>query len=85
MDFSGTSTYSMDVPVGTYIVVAYSIGGGGFPDGLPGGYTQAVPCGMLPGCDDHSPIKVTVTAGATLTDIDPADWYAPDGTFPPKP
>jgi hypothetical protein len=82
---AGTFTYSLTVPVGTYTVVAYTIGGGGFPDGLPGGYTQMVPCGLGASCTDHTLIVVTVTAGSTMTDVDPGDWYAPTGTFPPRP
>jgi hypothetical protein len=79
------STYTFDLPVGTYHVVAYSIGGGGFPTGLAGGYSQFVPCGLSVDCTDHSLINVTVTAGATASGVDPGDWYAPDGSFPPMP
>jgi len=28
-------------------------------------------------CKDHSLVPVTVSAGATVVDIDPADWYLP--------
>ena len=35
---AGQSTYQLGVPTGMYTVVAYSIGGGGFPSGLAGGY-----------------------------------------------
>jgi hypothetical protein len=79
------STYTIDLPAGTYNVVAYSIGGDGFPTGLSGGYSQAVPCGLSVDCTDHSLIDVTVTAGATSSGVDPGDWYAPDGSFPPMP
>jgi hypothetical protein len=79
------STYTFDLPVGTYHVVAYSIGGDGFPTGLSGGYTQAVPCGLSVACTDHSLIDVTVTARTTSSGVDPGDWYAPDGSFPPMP
>ena len=47
--------------------------------------SQAVPCGLSVTCTDHSLITVSVTAGATLTGIDPNDYYAPDGTYPPMP
>lgn len=79
------NTYTFGLPVGSYHVVAYTHGGGGFPDGLPGGYTQAVPCGLSASCTDHSLITVTVTAGATTSGVDPNDYYAPDGSFPPMP
>lgn len=79
------SSYTFDLPVGTYHVVAYSIGGDGFPTGLAGGYTQFVPCGLSADCTDHSLINVTVMGGATISGVDPGDWYAPDGSFPPMP
>ena len=87
--------YSIDVPAGTYYAVSYphegvpgntgqvdsySLGGGPFA----GGYTQMVPCGLAVGCDDHTLIPVSVTAGQTIV-VDPGDWYAPEGTFPPMP
>ncbi len=87
--------YSMDVPPGTYHVVSYlhegvagntgqvdsyTLGGGPFA----GGYTQMVPCGLAVGCDDHSLLPVTVSAGQIVA-ADPGDWYAPEGTFPPMP
>lgn len=82
----GASTYQIDnLPVGSYHIVAYTLGGGAFPVGLPGGYTQAVPCGLSVGCTDHSLIAVQVNAGATTPNANPQDWYAPDGTFPAYP
>jgi hypothetical protein len=77
--------FTLDLPVGSYHVVAYSLGGTGFPTGIAAGYSQAVPCGLSVTCTDHSLITVSVTAGATLTGIDPNDYYAPDGTYPPMP
>ena len=82
---AGQSTYQLGVPTGTYTVVAYSIGGGSFPAGLAGGYSQAVSCGLTASCTDHTLIPVTVNADATLTNINPGDWYADAGTFPPMP
>jgi hypothetical protein len=82
---AGQGSYSFDLPVGTYHVVAYTLGGGGYPSGLAGGYSQAVPCGLSVSCTDHSLINVVVTAGATTANVNPGDWYAPAGTFPPKP
>lgn len=87
--------YSLDVPAGTYNVVAYPYEGtpgttgrvdsytpGGGP--FAGGYTQMVPCGLAVGCDDHTLLQVEVPAGQSVT-ADPGDWYAPEGSFPPMP
>jgi hypothetical protein len=65
---------------GKYHIVAYVIGGA-----PAGGYTQMVPCGLSADCTDHSLIDVTVEAGKDTPNVNPADWYAPDGTFPPMP
>ena len=78
-------TYTFDLPVGTYHIVAYSIATDAFPGGIASGYTRAVLCGLAPECADHSLIEVTITAGTTIPDINPGDAYAPDGTFPPMP
>lgn len=75
------STYQIDnLPAGYYEVVAYT-----FDGRLAGGYTQAVPCGLSVECTDHSLIQVPVNSGQTVTGVDPGDWYAPAGTFPPPP
>lgn len=74
-----------DLPPGTYHVVAYTVGGGGFPQGLAGGFTQAVACGSGPTCTDHSLIDVTVTPGQQAAGINPGDWFAPSGAFPQFP
>jgi len=82
----GQSTYQIDdLPVGTYHVVAYSMGGSGFPAGLAGGYSQYVLCGMQQACVDHALVDAPVNAGQVTGNIDPQDWYAPDGTFPAYP
>lgn len=65
---------------GFYHVVAYVLDGS-----LAGGYTQAVPCGLSVECTDHSLIDVTVEAGEDTPGVDPGDWYAPEGAFPPMP
>lgn len=76
-----TSVYQFDgLPAGTYYVVAYVAGGD-----YGGGYTQAVPCGISVNCNDHSLIPVVVTGGQVTVGVDPQDWYAPEGTFPPNP
>jgi hypothetical protein len=69
-----------NLPPGVYQVVAYVLDGT-----LSGGYSQAVPCGMAANCSDHTLINVQVNAGAETTGIDPGDWYAPPGAFPPDP
>ena len=71
-----------DVPPGLYTIVAYVLDG---PAGLSGGYSRAVPCGLSVQCADHTLIEVEVRAGETLTNIDPVDWYAPEGSFPEDP
>ena len=91
----GQGQFSLNVPAGTYYLVAYpyegtagntgqvdsyTLGGGPFA----GGYTQMVPCGLASGCDDHTLLQITVPEGQTVT-ADPGDWYAPEGTFPPMP
>ncbi len=65
---------------GVYHIVAYTMDGN-----LAGGYSQAVPCGLSVGCNDHSLIDVTVEAGKDVPFINPGDWYAPEGSFPPMP
>jgi hypothetical protein len=74
-----------DLPVGTYHVVAYTLGGGSFPAGLAGGYTQAVLCGYTEDCTDHSLIPVEVTGGGDTPNINPKDWVFADSGFPPMP
>ena len=75
------ATYLIEgLPPGVYQVVAY-VGTGG----LAGGYTQAVPCGLSVECSDHSLIPVQVLSGQETGNVDLADWYAPEGSFPPNP
>ncbi len=84
----GSSTYIIgDVPAGLYHVVAYVAPGApaGMPIGLAAGYSNAVACGLRFGCDDHGLLPVVVGSGEAVTGIDPQDWYAPEGTFPPMP
>jgi hypothetical protein len=77
----GQDTYIINnLPPGVYQVVAYLK-----EDRLVAGYSQAVPCGLSVDCNDHSLINVTVKAGENTAGVDPGDWYAPDGTFPPNP
>jgi hypothetical protein len=79
----GTSTYQIDnLPPGNYHVVAYPMTA---PTSLSGGYSQAVPCGLSVDCTDHSLIGVQVVGGQVASDVNPQDWYAPEGTFPAYP
>jgi hypothetical protein len=66
---------------GTYHLIAYTDGS----DAAGGAYTEYVRCGLKASCSDHALIGVTVGAGQTVRDIDVSDWYAPAGTFPPRP
>lgn len=75
------STFQLDVDPGTYYFIAYPKGN----SPLSGAYTKAVPCGLSVSCNDHSFILVTVKGGETNKEVQVKDWYAPDGTFPPKP
>ena len=89
------ATYFLYVPVGTYYIVSYPYEGiagtagsveSFTPNGaaFAGGYTQMVPCGLEVNCTDHSLIPLVVEANQTVS-ADPADWYAPEGTFPEMP
>jgi len=77
---AGQSTYSLSVPDGIYYVVAYTLDGQ-----HAGGYTAAVECGLSVDCTDHALIPVPAAGGLAADGIDPGDWYAPEGTFPPAP
>jgi hypothetical protein len=77
---AGQSSYSLSVPDGIYFVVAYTLDGQ-----IAGGYTNAVLCGLTVDCTDHSLLPVPAANGTATGGIDPADWYAPAGSFPPAP
>lgn len=77
-----SSTYQIDgLAPGTYFVVAYPSDNSSYP----GGYSQAVPCGLLATCTDHNLIPVEVKSGEVAQGINPGDFYAPPGTFPAAP
>jgi hypothetical protein len=72
-----TLAYALEVPAGEYRVFART------ESSLPGVrayYTEAVRCGMDVSCEDHTPLFVTVKAGAHLTKVHPADWEEPTAT-----
>ncbi len=87
MTSENQSTYQIDgLEPGQYWVVAYTIPAGeGIPQGLAGGFSHAVPCGLSVDCGDHSLITVEVQAGQLTGGVDPVDWYVPEGTFPQDP
>ncbi len=74
-------TYTLEVPVGTYVVLAYVIDPAalGATPGLSAAYSKAVPCGLSVDCTDHGLLPVSVAAGETVSGIDPTDWYLPLG------
>lgn len=65
---------------GVYHVVAYVMDGT-----YAGGYTYAVLCGLSVDCTDHALIDVEVKSGQDTPNVNPGDWYAPEGSFPPMP
>jgi hypothetical protein len=71
------------VAPGTYFVcaTAYSLGQ---PDTFGGAYTKAVACGLIAGCNDHTPLAVQVRPGAVADGVDVFDW-PPPGTYPKPP
>ncbi len=65
---------------GDYVVIAYH-----HDQDMAGGYTKYVTCMPFAPCEDHNLIHIHINAGVTVTNINPTDWYAPPGTFPPDP
>jgi hypothetical protein len=75
-----------DVAAGTYVIVAYTTQTAPGTSGFSGAFTRYVVCGMTPPCpQDHTLVQVGVGPTDYLLGIDPADWYAPAGTYPPRP
>ena len=82
LTIENSPTYQIDgLAPGTYFVVAYPASDSSYP----GGYSSAVPCGLLASCTDHSLIPVEVKSDEVTQGIDPGDFYAPPGTFPAAP
>jgi hypothetical protein len=80
------NTYKLvGLPEGKYHILAYRVSSEGVDPGLVGGYSQFVLCGQTADCTDHSLVDVDVTGGADIPNINPMDWYAPAGLFPPDP
>jgi predicted phage tail protein len=74
-----------NIPAGKYHVLAYRINSEGADPGLIGGYSQFVLCGQTADCTDHTLIDVEVAGESEIVNINPMDWYAPAGSFPPDP
>lgn len=70
-------TYQLEVPPGTYYVLAYVLDPGVMDPDFSGAYSQFVLCGLQAGCEDHSLVPVKVLPGETVNGIDLADWYLP--------
>lgn len=64
-----------NVPIGNYIAYTYPIEKELEIDKSGAGYTNAVPCGLHYGCDDHNLMIFEVTGGSILGNIDITDWY----------
>jgi hypothetical protein len=80
------NTYGLEgLPEGKYHVLVYRVDPAGADPNLVGGYSQFVLCGQTADCTDHSLIDVEVKDGTVTTNINPVDWYAPAGAFPPDP
>lgn len=69
-----------NLPPGDYTVVAYHR-----DNAMAAGYTNFVLCDFAPVCNDHSLKSVHVDVGTSASNINPDDYYAPVGTFPPNP
>ena len=81
---SNQGTYSIQgVEPGNYHLFAVPSGGlGPAPQHFVGAYTTAVACGLAASCNDHTPVRVTVTAGHAITGIAVTDFYAPANSYP---
>lgn len=73
------------LPAGTYHVFAYPVDTKDATKDLAAGFTEFVTCGLTAECQDHSLIDVVVAANTVTSDVNPGDWYAPPGSFPPDP
>lgn len=75
-DISGTATYSITVPAGSYYVYG-TLEGFNDQNGTPwkAYYNQFVICGLAASCKDTTKVAVNATAAGTVTDITIGDWY----------
>lgn len=63
--------YRLRVPQGAYYVYATT---NALRD-YRAYYSEFVICGLEVSCPSHEPIGIKVTAGKTMSGVDPADWY----------
>ena len=77
------NNWSLVVPSGTYQVFAYVLNASNTE--LAAGYSEFVTCGLKVSCPSHKLIMVKAESGKTTSGVDVSDWYAPVGTFPPRP
>ncbi|MCC6405121.1 MAG: hypothetical protein IT405_01925 [Candidatus Yanofskybacteria bacterium] len=70
-------TFSIKVPAGRYTVYAILKDPAdlGLTEQKKAYWSAFVTCGFLASCADHSPLEVIVSSGATVTGIQPHDWY----------
>lgn len=64
--------YSLNIAPGTYFVYATAPS---FDPDYKAYYSEFVTCGLSVECTSHEPVPVEVSAGETVTGIDPQDWY----------
>ena len=88
LEITSGETYTIEVPTGTYYVLAYLLNPDVMDPDFAGAYSQFVLCGMEAGCEDHSLVPVVVQPGETVMGVDLADWYLPinrSGEWPSNP
>lgn len=64
--------YKIEIAPGNYHVYAYVPD---FNQNYRAYYSEFVTCGFSIDCPSHNPIAVEVTAGSTVENVDPQDWY----------
>ena len=74
--------YRLDVAAGRYKVFSVLPEGTEFDPSSSAHYrayySDFVTCGLEASCKSHQPIEVEVAPGATVVNIGPNDWYAPN-------
>jgi hypothetical protein len=94
--FDQATFHILDVAPGTYYVIAATIRAIAVSTAsaartnqpqnyLEGGYTNAVACGLLYTCNDHTLVPVTVQSGKATTGVQVTDFYGGPGALPNVP